>query len=185
MNTLQTTMAVLSAFVTQERFLKNIEAHCWLTGCTFDTALLTEYFSGRSEPRDIKTLNAIASGYEASPSFVLSGNPNTNELWGFVEETRGVTAYLLMPVLELLVAYLCEYEPDMNGEAKSWSQYCERGFDVDHLNALDECLVVHGNTYPLFDIKFNNVVVGKALSSDKAMWISERLSRAVGRVNRS
>lgn len=185
MNTLQTTMAVLSVFVTQERFLKNIEAHCWLTGCAFDTALLADYFAGANVPKDIQTLDAIASGYESSASYVLSGNPHTNELWGFIEENRGVTAYLLMPVLESLVAYLCEHEPGMNGEAKSWSQYCERGYDVDHLNALDECLVVHGTTYPLFDIKFNNVVVGKALSSDKAMWISERLSRAADKANRT
>lgn len=84
-----------------------------------------------------------------------------------------------MPVLELLEVYLCEHEPDMNGGAISWSQYSERGYDIDHLNALDDSLMVEGSTYPLFDIKFNNVV-GKALSSGKAAWISVRLSRTVG-----
>ena len=84
-----------------------------------------------------------------------------------------------MPVLVSLVDYLCKHEPDMNGESQNWSEYAERGYDIDHLNALDESLAVEGNIYPLFDVLFNNVVVGKAISLNKAAWISERLMRAV------
>lgn len=146
-------------------------------GFEFSDRTLRSMQSELTTTPNLNAMNGVASFYRVTKSFLLDGKPQNDELHGFIEiDKGGCTAFLVSPVLESLVDYLCHFEPSMNKEME-WECYEERGYEPDDHNSLEDNLKLEGNKYPQYKIKFNGVVVGLALSEDKALWIESRLNK--------
>lgn len=147
-------------------------------GFGFSDRTLRSMQSGGTLTPNINAMNGVAKYYNVSKSFLLDGKPQNDELYGFIEEdSGGITAYMVEPVLASLVDYLCHFEPAIEDD-EEWECYDERGYDLNNHVSLDESMEQEGNTYPQHKITFNGVVVGLSLCEEKAKWIEERLVRA-------
>lgn len=146
-------------------------------GHSFSASSLRTMQRGTKRTVNTDVLLGVGLFFAVSPSFLLEGKPHNSDLYGFSEEGRGVTAFLVAPVLMSLVDYLAEYEPSMNGEKKNWKETKERGYSAT-LTSLDDSLRGERHDYPTFPVRFDGVVVGLALNEDKACWLEERLVKA-------
>ena len=149
-----------------------------IKGQGFSVSAFSTMKTGARRTVNTDVLLGIGLFFNVSPSFLLEGKPHNSDVYGFAEEGRGVTAFLITPVLFSMVDYLAKYEPQINGEKSSWDDTKERGYTALPVS-LEDSLRGERHDYPIFPITFNGVIVGMAMTEDKASWVEERLLKVV------
>lgn len=80
-------------------------------GQGFSASAFSTMKTGARRTVNTDVLLGIGLYFNVSPSYLLEGKPHNSDVYGFVEEGRGVTAFLISPVLLSLVDYLGDYSP--------------------------------------------------------------------------
>lgn len=150
-------------------------------GQGFSVSAFSAMKTGARRTVNTDVLLGVGLFFNVSPSYLFEGKPHNSDVYGFVEEGRGVTAFLISPVLLSLVDYLAKYEPQINGEKRSWDETKERGYTALPVS-LEDSLRGERHDYPIFPITFNGVIVGMAMTEDKASWVEERLLKVVSSI---